>query len=204
MRWQLVLQTVQAVATAGAIAKIGIDTTHGNTRWDYLALFAAIFTSQIILLYLTRPKSPTELVDYSEPYVNFFSEWYTGEGEHQIYCDDLNWLDDHRMAGVVHVIRRHPTRFEVYTREPSGPVYIDLRAAGVPVYAVPANATTASTLSLLHYQGTYKMIIRSKESGRSGSKIYIQETQSPETIALAIDLLRTIKDANAPTPPWSH
>jgi hypothetical protein len=199
-RWHIFLQIIQALATAGAIAKIVIDSLGGDLEWLYFVLFAVIGIAQGLFFYLTRPRDRVSLVKGSRKFADYFVDWYKREGEHFIFCNDMDWLRGGEEARIVQAIADRGRKMTICTRDTVDEIVDRLRRAGVSVHQVPAQSITHAAMSLHKVDGTSTLIIRHKHGTTRNNKIHFIETRNKVVVALAQDLFQSMVSPHPPPP----
>lgn len=200
-RWNIFLQIIQALATAGAITKIILDAIGGNLQWLYLALFPIVGATQVLLIYLTRPRDRVALTKGSRKFSKYFVEWYQREGEHFIFCRDLDWLKGTEEGRIVDALVDRGRKMTVCTLDTGDEIAERLRRAGASVYPVPTQTATHAVMSLHKVDDTRTLIIRHKRGTAQNSKIHFIETRNNVVVALAQDLFQQVINSTPAAPP---
>lgn len=199
-RWHVFLLIIQTLATAGAITKIVIDAIGGNLQWLYFVLFAVVGTAQLLLVYLTRPRDRVALVRGSHKFSEYFVGWYQREGEHFVFCRDLDWLKGNEEAKIVKALADRGRRMTVCTLDTGDEIADRLRQAGVSVHPIPAQTATQTVMSLHKVDDIKTLIIRHKHATTQNGKIHFIETRNNVVVALAQDLFQQVINST-PAPP---
>jgi hypothetical protein len=166
---------VQAVANAATIA--GVLLTLLTPKWRILAGIALLATlaAQLKLYRESTKDTLHEFTDERGPaFVTYFEQWYDRNGNHDIYCKDLDWLDRPELEPIVAVLIRRSSQVNIFLREQGASVCQRLREAGVRLYLVPEVARSEMKMSLRSDNDDKELVIKTKDSGLNNGQIYPQ------------------------------
>jgi hypothetical protein len=177
------LFALQAVCNGATIA--GALLSFLTVRWWALAIvaFLATIIVQLRLFYIATKTTEHQFLDErSTDFCNFFARWYDQNGTHQIYCNDLDWLDRPEVGEIVNVLIRRSNRVSVYVREDNAAVCQRLRDAGVNIWLRP-DMPLDIKMSLRTDDDDKWLIIRRKAP--SSVSVTFIETDEPYKVGLA-------------------
>lgn len=146
----------------------------------------------------TRGDSFEWLATESRRFVEYYTRWYSREGDLHVYCKDLHWLERPDRESIVNALCRKADGASVYVRDDTGPIVKKLREAGVSIYIVPDSIQVIVKFSLLDDNGHREIIIRSKltHSGaakRQKTKERVQESSDENLLSLALEFLESLR-----------
>lgn len=193
-RWLFGIYAIQILTTAGAITGLLRDATQGKFTGWLIALLAVLVLTQVVLHFLARPRARYSLTERTSKFTKFFTNWYSRNGRHSIFCDDLEWLEATEHAPIVGAMMRRGRAIEVFVRDDTSPVCARLRGAGVAIYDIPVDTITRTSMSLHSLDGTQTLIIRAKnESRRDRNRISFIETRRKTYVSPVSDLFRVLR-----------
>jgi hypothetical protein len=186
------LFVVQALCNGVTIA--GVLLTLLTAKWWFLAGVGLVATvaAQLKLYQASTRDTLHEFSDERSPaFVNFFEEWYDRNGNHDIYCKDLDWLDRSELEPIVAVLIRRRAQVSIFLREEGASVCQRLRDAGVHLYHVPEVARSEMKMSLKSDNDDKELIIRRKTPG--STTVRFIRSEDKYRLGLAEDLFTLYK-----------
>jgi len=109
---------------------------------------------------LSRFCTVYDFVEGSPEFVKFFTNWYERQGNHIVFCDDLDWMENTTHASILAALEKQGARATVCLRECHGEAFERLRAAGVNMRQIGNGVTTRSKISIIEHDGLAQMIVR--------------------------------------------
>jgi hypothetical protein len=197
---------IQAACNGATIAAVLLTLL--TPKWWILAGigFIATLLAQVRLYRQSTKDTLHEFTDERSPaFVRFFSEWYDRDGNHDIYCKDLHWLDRPELEPIVEVIIRRRPQMSIFVREQQATVCRRLINAGVQLYLVPEVARSEMKMSLRSDNDDKELIVRRR---RPGSEVVrFIHSQDQYLLGVAEDLFtlyRTTQQNRGPggESPW--
>ncbi len=117
----------------------------------------------------------------------FFSRWYRQSGDHVIFCDDLDWVDD-AQGSLLAALEANASSVTLFIRSHSATSVRVLEEAGATITPIPDRVSCPFKFSLHATDGIDRLIIRIDPT-IAENVISFRETDDGYVIALARDVL---------------
>jgi hypothetical protein len=186
-------------ATAVAITVLGqgvLQTLNMRPKlWIWVIAVLAIVGIQILLWRNVGSRTVHSFRERTPEFSSFFSSWYAQDGQHTVYCSDLEWLEHPEHAEILRTLMRRATRIEIIVRDDSSPICSQLRQQGLVIHTIPENTYTLVRMSLHQSDDQERVIIRRKITRQNQENIVFVETEDSYIVALAKDLFANCKSA---------
>lgn len=141
----------------------------------------------------SRSAATHDFLEGSPRLVRFFTRWYQRPGQHTVFCDDLDWMDDVDSAPILRALRDKGSAATVCVRQCSGRPFSELEQAGATMLQIPDSVDTRTKLSINVQDGIAHMIVRVKTDNTD--RIRFRQTDNDIFVGVAMDL---VKHALAP------
>jgi hypothetical protein len=158
--------------------------------WVWLAAVLLLVLIQWFLWRSVNSGRMHSLREKTEAFQRFFSNWYAQDGQHIIYCSDLEWLEHPEHAEILKVLRQRAEHIEIFVRDDSSSTSLQLRQAGVAIHIVPQRFHTHVRMSLHRRDDQETLIVRRKVSRPDQEeRIVFVESSDSYLLTLAKDLI---------------
>jgi len=194
-----ILVALNLVAVAATLSGQGVIQALDlqPAAWVWALAILVLATIQFLLWRSVGSRRVHSLRERSEGFTRFFSDWYSQDGRHTIYCSDLEWLEHPEHSAILLTLMRRSTHVEVFVRSDSSPVCNQLRQSGVAVYTIPPTTYTHVRMSLHQSEEQETVIIRRKISRPNPEEsIVFVESDDRYLVALAKDLLASCRSSH--------
>lgn len=176
---------IQAVLT-GITVVSGIVTVFKEAYlWVGIVLAILVVAAQFYLFYeAVLAKRHRFKGEDDAKFSTFFTNWYGQEGEHRVFCKDLDWLDKDAVANVKSALVRQGPRVKIFVSDDGAKAVTDIRLAGGKVFRVPEEMVRIQMKFSLHsVDSSQNLIVRRKVSGSKG--VRFAETRDQLVLGLA-------------------
>jgi hypothetical protein len=174
----------QVAMTALTVVSAVVTVMTSAYLWVALIVAAGMVVAQIYLYQRTTLNDYREFSSEDDAhFCEYFSSWYAQDGEHRIFCKDLDWLDNARVAAVLKALTDQGPRVKIFVSIDSANAVGKIRAAGGLVVKVPSELVHIQMKFSLHEVDTSKrMIVRRKKPNHPG----VRFIETSDTISLGL------------------
>jgi len=190
----VVIESVLLIATVASFISL---TAKGDYLWLAITLSAAALTSQVWLIFQAWKYKIFNFKNEEDPkFVKFFSDWYSQPGDHYIFCNDLDWLDNARVATVRQTLTDLGGRLTVYLVRQTGRACAEISQHGGKVVTIPDNLITdlPPKMSLVRDNESSQIILRRKQA--KVDHVRFIRTQEPHLLCLANTIINACRDGS--------
>lgn len=177
-------------------------TEHPNSG-DFISAFFIAFgiSAFFCMIYdLYEEKSMHRLKIGSKKFYEFFSEWYSKQGELTIICDDLDWIvpEDRTDMSIMRTLetKAHNQKVNFILKKDALATYKyeeHLKKLGAKVYYTTGMLFDSYSFSALSKMGNNTVIIARKKSDDDGDWIKFRDINNAYVTGLLNNLIENLK-----------
>lgn len=186
---------LEAVLSSITVAGFIISTWGTRSVWVAWALAGATAAAQVWLYLQARKHRIYDFKNETDPkFVKFFREWYSQDGDHYVFCNDLDWLDATDVAQVRQTLGELGSRLKVYLVRDTGRACAEIRDAGGEIVIIPENLVTdlPPKMSLVRDNESHQIILRRKQP--HVDRVRFIKTEDPHMLCLANTIVNACKN----------
>jgi Ca2+/Na+ antiporter len=157
--------------------------------WWAAVLITVAFVCIYVIVSFSRYYSIYSFREDSAELSKFFTDWYKRQGDHTIFCDNLDWMDGPSNATVRAALIAHGEGVTVCLRRCSGPVFEELRTAGVQMRRIHDHVNMRAKISIKQDDGFGQMIVRIKSRNDNGDKVVFRRFSDYFSTTMAHELV---------------